>query len=113
MGFLDRLLKSGLGGHGGGGYHGGGRSREGGHGGHGSHGGHGDGYYPPAQNVPPQPATAASSGLICAKCGTPGASGARFCSGCGGQLVAAACPGCGTPFAPGARFCNQCGRPAP
>ncbi|MBY0367090.1 zinc ribbon domain-containing protein [Acinetobacter baumannii] len=51
--------------------------------------------------------------MICAKCGTPGASGARFCSGCGGQLVAAACQGCGTPFAPGARFCNQCGRPAP
>lgn len=110
MGFLDRLLKGGLGGHGGGGHHGGGRSHGGGHGGHGGHGG---GYYPPAQNVPPQPTAAGSSGLICAKCSTPGAPGARFCSGCGGQLVAAACQGCGTPFAAGARFCNQCGKPAP
>lgn len=107
MGFFERLLKGGMGGHGGG-HHGGSRSHGGGHGGHGS------GYYPPAPAAPSQGgAPAGVGGLVCAKCGTQGLPGARFCSGCGGQLMATSCQSCETALTPGARFCNQCGKPAP
>ena len=44
----------------------------------------------------------------CPSCGSPTASGQRFCAACGGML-SAACPYCGTALTPEARFCLNCG----
>lgn len=104
MGFWERLMRGGMGGHGGG-HHGGSRSH--------GHGGHGGGYYPPSPPAHQQGGQApAQAGVNCGQCNMQNATGAKFCSGCGGQLMAASCQGCGTPLAPGARFCNQCGKPS-
>lgn len=103
MGFWERLMRGGLGGHGGG-HHGGSRSH--------GHGGHGGGY-PPGPPMHQQGGQApAQAGMNCGQCNTRNAAGAKFCSGCGGQLMATTCQGCGTPLAPGARYCNQCGKPS-
>lgn len=51
----------------------------------------------------------------CPRCNRQLDPGARFCSGCGGPVGAAAaafCAGCGNALAPGARFCAGCGRPS-
>ena len=111
MGFWDRLTRGISTGHGGG-HHEASRSQAHG-GGHGSHGGHGGGNYQPGPAPPPQAVPAATtSGLRCSQCGVEGAPGARFCAGCGGQLVANSCQGCGTMLAPGAKYCSQCGKPS-
>jgi len=44
----------------------------------------------------------------CPGCGTPTASGQRFCPGCG-RILSANCPYCGTALTPEARFCPNCG----
>ena len=46
--------------------------------------------------------------MSCPSCGTDNPEGAKFCNGCGAQLVRA-CPSCGTSNAPGAKFCSECG----
>ncbi|MEX1255963.1 MAG: protein kinase [Dehalococcoidia bacterium] len=48
--------------------------------------------------------------MICTSCGRENRAGARFCSGCGGEL-AQACAGCGQPLAQGGQFCDSCGQP--
>ncbi len=52
----------------------------------------------------------ASPGGTCTQCGTPIATGAKFCRGCGTGL-APACSSCGAPIAAEASFCRQCGTP--
>lgn len=116
MGFLERIARNMMGGHGSGhgSKHG---SRQGGghHGNAGGYGGHGGGY------PPPSPGGLAGSGTICAKCQAPGPPGARFCGQCGGPLEAAKpvasvannCTACGAAFAPDSRFCAQCGAARP
>ena len=46
--------------------------------------------------------------MTCPACGTVNLAGAKFCSECGGRLLAA-CPNCGATNAPGAKFCSDCG----
>ena len=46
--------------------------------------------------------------MTCPACGTVNVAGAKFCSECGGRLLAA-CPNCGATNAPGAKFCSDCG----
>ena len=46
--------------------------------------------------------------MSCPSCGTDNPEGAKFCNGCGAQLVRT-CPSCGTSNAPGAKFCSECG----
>lgn len=55
----------------------------------------------------PEPVPSAAEHL-CAACGEPLRSGARFCSMCGAP-VQTTCPGCGAEVSPGARFCADCG----
>jgi membrane protease subunit (stomatin/prohibitin family) len=67
-----------------------------------------------AQGRPGAPAAAGSAptaAVVCAKCQTPAAPGAKFCSGCGAPLVAQTCPQCQAPTTPGAKFCGNCGKP--
>jgi hypothetical protein len=49
-------------------------------------------------------------GQVCAQCGTPIDTGAKFCRGCGASL-AATCASCGAPVAAGSKFCRRCGSP--
>lgn len=44
----------------------------------------------------------------CPRCGSPTASGQRFCGSCGFAL-STNCPRCGTYVSPGDRFCESCG----
>ena len=44
----------------------------------------------------------------CSNCGSPNASGQKFCGTCGAPL-AVGCPNCGAGIDPGARFCGNCG----
>src|SRR5215471_9219408 len=46
--------------------------------------------------------------MRCSKCGADNRETARFCDGCGAQLVAQ-CPSCGAVARAGARFCDSCG----
>ena len=46
--------------------------------------------------------------MTCQTCGTVNLAGAKFCSECGGRLLAG-CPNCGATNTPGAKFCNDCG----
>jgi len=46
--------------------------------------------------------------MQCPTCGTAAGPEAKFCSGCGAQLLAV-CPRCARPNSAGARFCDQCG----
>jgi membrane protease subunit (stomatin/prohibitin family) len=56
---------------------------------------------------------AAGPAAPCPACGHPAAADARFCAGCGGQLVVfQKCARCAGDVAPGARFCARCGTPA-
>lgn len=54
---------------------------------------------------------AAAAMTACPKCGTPNPMTNKFCSECGGKLVAATkpCPKCGEPVQEGAKFCPNCG----
>jgi hypothetical protein len=52
------------------------------------------------------------SSAICARCGTPAANDARFCTSCGAPLAGAVCARCEAPLTPGSRFCHRCGLPA-
>jgi hypothetical protein len=57
--------------------------------------------------VPPQP-----TAVTCGNCGTPVASGKKFCSKCGtpvGTPAAAVCANCKSPLKPGIKFCGKCG----
>jgi ribosomal protein L40E len=47
---------------------------------------------------------------VCAQCGTPIATGAKFCRGCGAS-VATTCTSCGAPVAADSKFCRRCGSP--
>ena len=53
--------------------------------------------------------------VTCPKCGASNERDAKFCSGCGAELVVSEKPGlitcheCGAESKPGARFCSQCG----
>jgi len=48
----------------------------------------------------------------CQKCGSPVASGVKFCESCGAKIEALPpCPKCGAALAPGVRFCESCGAP--
>lgn len=49
-------------------------------------------------------------GVVCAKCNTRNAAGARFCAQCGASLQAVQCSACGAEAPPGARFCPDCGQ---
>jgi membrane protease subunit (stomatin/prohibitin family) len=56
----------------------------------------------------------AAQGVPCPKCGTPNASGAKFCQNCGAntqvqQAATVTCPNCQAQVAGGAKFCNNCG----
>ena len=46
--------------------------------------------------------------MRCSKCGADNRETARFCDGCGAQLLAQ-CPSCGALARAGARFCDSCG----
>ena len=46
--------------------------------------------------------------MTCQTCGTVNLAGAKFCSECGGRLLAG-CPNCGATNLPGAKFCSECG----
>jgi len=46
--------------------------------------------------------------LVCPTCRTKNRVGARFCKGCGAELVLG-CSRCGTPHDPGQAFCDGCG----
>ena len=46
--------------------------------------------------------------MRCSKCGADNREAARFCDGCGAQLLAQ-CPSCGALPRAGARFCDSCG----
>jgi class 3 adenylate cyclase/tetratricopeptide (TPR) repeat protein len=46
--------------------------------------------------------------MRCSKCGADNREAARFCDGCGAQMLAQ-CPSCGTLARSGARFCDSCG----
>jgi hypothetical protein len=46
--------------------------------------------------------------MRCSKCGADNRETARFCDGCGAQMLAQ-CPSCGTLTRAGARFCDSCG----
>ncbi|MBN2079536.1 MAG: SPFH domain-containing protein [Spirochaetes bacterium] len=48
--------------------------------------------------------------IVCPSCNTPNTSGAKFCSSCGKEMIAAAaCPKCKAKIAVGAKFCPECG----
>jgi membrane protease subunit (stomatin/prohibitin family) len=64
---------------------------------------------PPA--AAPGPAAPPAAAVVCAKCQTPAAPGAKFCSSCGAPLAPAMCPQCQAPTTPGAKFCGNCGKP--
>jgi ribosomal protein L37E len=62
------------------------------------------------------PSPAASLGIICSKCGSAVAAGAKFCSVCGSTVAVPEdtdpiCPSCGTKQERGAKFCEHCGKP--
>ena len=46
--------------------------------------------------------------MVCPACRIRNRAGARFCKGCGAELVLA-CSRCGTPHDPGQAFCDGCG----
>jgi class 3 adenylate cyclase/tetratricopeptide (TPR) repeat protein len=46
--------------------------------------------------------------MVCAKCGTEGIPGKRFCAECG-SLLSNRCAKCGSDNAPNAKFCPDCG----
>src|SRR5215469_17554656 len=46
--------------------------------------------------------------MCCSKCGADNRETARFCDGCGTELLAQ-CPSCGSSARAGARFCDSCG----
>ena len=64
----------------------------------------------PPSAAPGTPAPTAAA-VVCAKCQTPAAPGAKFCSSCGAPLAPATCPQCQAPTTPGAKFCGSCGKP--
>jgi membrane protease subunit (stomatin/prohibitin family) len=66
---------------------------------------------PGAPGAAPGTAAPPTAAVVCAKCQTPAAPGAKFCSGCGAPLVAPTCPQCQAPTTPGAKFCGNCGKP--
>ncbi len=52
-------------------------------------------------------------GMICPECKGPVTADAKFCAGCGHQLVVfGQCPRCGKNLTPHAKFCSRCGAPA-
>jgi membrane protease subunit (stomatin/prohibitin family) len=60
---------------------------------------------------------ATAQGQPCPKCGTPNASGAKFCNNCGAntqaqqqQAATVACPNCQAQVQAGTKFCNNCGQ---
>lgn len=58
---------------------------------------------------------AAAQGVPCPKCGTPNASGVKFCGNCGAntqvqQAATVTCPNCQAQAQAGAKFCNNCGQ---
>ena len=59
-------------------------------------------------------------GQVCAQCGAPIVTGAKFCHGCGASLAATplapprqgqVCSACGAPVAADSKFCRRCGSP--
>ena len=62
-------------------------------------------------------AAAGAQTVPCAKCGTPNATGAKFCANCGapqqqqaGQVATVECPACHAQVQAGAKFCDSCGQ---
>lgn len=53
--------------------------------------------------------------IMCAKCGVPNKSDAKFCMNCGSPLTGdvlsktKTCPACNTRVKEGAKFCMRCG----
>lgn len=69
---------------------------------------------PAAQSQPGASPTAQApvAAAACTSCGTPLATGAKFCPECGTPVPQAkACSNCGNEVAPGAKFCPECGTP--
>lgn len=51
--------------------------------------------------------------MTCPECRGPVTADAKFCAGCGHQLVVfSRCPRCGKNLTPHAKFCSRCGSPA-
>jgi len=51
--------------------------------------------------------------ITCPECSGPVTADAKFCPGCGHQLlVFSRCPRCGKNLTPHAKFCSRCGSPA-
>ena len=50
----------------------------------------------------------AGAEVLCSKCGTRNAKGAKFCGSCGEKLQMG-CPNCGAPLEGGKKFCPECG----
>ena len=46
----------------------------------------------------------------CSSCGTPLATGDRFCAACGNPFGGSGCPNCGAHNEPGDAFCAKCGQ---
>jgi membrane protease subunit (stomatin/prohibitin family) len=61
----------------------------------------------------PGGAPAAPAGVVCPKCQTANAAGAKFCASCGTSLAppTQVCANCEAHNAIGARFCANCGQP--
>jgi hypothetical protein len=65
----------------------------------------------------PPAAPVRADGVVCGKCGTQNAAGAKFCAKCGAALAAPAsakfCAKCGTAAKAGEKFCKKCGAKLP
>jgi len=55
------------------------------------------------------PAPEPPPGGVCASCGAPLRSGAKFCAACGAAAGPPRCRSCGSELRPNARFCGSCG----
>ncbi|MCU0530560.1 MAG: SPFH domain-containing protein, partial [Syntrophales bacterium] len=54
-----------------------------------------------------------AAAMTCPECKGPVSADAKFCAGCGHQLVVfGQCPQCGKNLTPHAKFCSRCGSPA-
>ena len=66
----------------------------------------------PHAGVPNTQSHVSSPGMVCSNCGQVNSNGAKFCCGCGKEIITKRfCSECGAKLTSNSRFCSECGTP--